>query len=138
LGSWLSGHLAGKISARATLRRGFLIMVLAAAANVTLNLVLPPMLPWAILPIFVYTIGMALTMPSLTLLALDLFPAQRGMAASCQSFLQSAVSSLTAGIIAPLLWGSTLTLSFGMTGLLFFGVLSSLSYGVFVMRRTPS
>lgn len=137
-GSWLSGHLAGKISARATICRGFLVMTMAAAANVTLNLVLPPMLPWAILPIFAYTIGMALTMPSLTLLALDLFPAQRGLAASCQSFLQSAVSSLTAGIIAPLIWGSALTLSLGMSGLLFFGVVSSLSYGVFAMRRTPS
>lgn len=136
LGSWLSGRLAGKISPSSTIRRGFLIMALAAAGNITLNLAFPPGLPWSILPIFIYTIGMALTMPSLTLLALNLFPAQRGLAASCQAFQQSTVSSLVAGIFAPLLWGSTLTLSLGMTALLLLGALCSLLYTVFSLRRT--
>ena len=39
-------------------------------------------------------------MPSLTLLALDRFPAQRGLAASCQMFLQSMNNSVLAGVIA--------------------------------------
>lgn len=135
LGSWLSGHCAGKITPIATLRRGYLIMAIAAMANIVLHLLRPPALPWSVLPILVYTVGMALTMPGLTLLALDLFPQQRGLAASCQSFLQSVISSLVAGIIAPLIWGSTLTLAFGMTSLLIFGALSSLLYRSFAMRR---
>lgn len=135
LGSGFSGHLAGKISPKATIYRGFWIMGLAAASNIGINMAFPPGLPWSILPIFAYAFGMTLSMPSLTLLALDLFPQQRGLAASCQSFLQSFISSLVAGIFAPLIWGSTLTLAMGMSSLLFFGALSSLFYGYFTMRR---
>lgn len=135
LGAWLSGHLAGKISPRTTILRGFLIMGLAAVSNIALNLAFPPGIPWSVMPIFVYTTGMALTMPSLTLLALDLFPQQRGLAASCQTFMQSGSNSIIAGIVAPLIWGSTLTLAFGMTGLLFFGSLSALLYFAFQHRR---
>jgi DHA1 family bicyclomycin/chloramphenicol resistance-like MFS transporter len=62
-----------------------------------------------------YTCGMSLAMPSLTLLALDLFPTRRGMAASCQSFLQMGVNALSAGMVVPLLWASPLTLGLGMS-----------------------
>lgn len=50
-------------------------------------------------------------------MALDQLPAQRGLAASCQMFLQASVNSLAAGASAPLLWGSTRTLAAGMLGL---------------------
>ena len=120
-GSWLSGRFAGKITARQTIKRGYLIMGAATLCNVALNLALPPALPWSVLPIFVYTFGMSVAMPSLTLLSLDPFPQQRGLAASCQMFLQSGFNGLLAGVIAPLVWGSTLTLACGMGGMMFFG-----------------
>jgi DHA1 family bicyclomycin/chloramphenicol resistance-like MFS transporter len=65
-------------------------------------------------PIFLYNLATSLTIPSLTLLALDCFPEQRGLAASCQMFLQSMLNVLIAGVIAPLAWGSALSLSIGM------------------------
>ena len=77
----------------------------AAGFNLVLNLTLPPGLPWSIMPVFVYTTGMSLAMPSLTLFALDPFPAQRGLAASCQTFFQSGFNGLAAALIAPALWG---------------------------------
>lgn len=120
-GSWLSGRFAGRITARQTIMRGYLIMGTAALCNLALNLTLPPALPWSVLPIFVYTFGMSVAMPSLTLLSLDPFPQQRGLAASCQMFLQSGFNGLLAGVIAPLLWGSTLTLALGMGGMMLFG-----------------
>jgi DHA1 family bicyclomycin/chloramphenicol resistance-like MFS transporter len=67
-----------------------------------------------VLPIFLYNFGSSLIMPSLTLLALDHFPEQRGLAASCQMFLQSMCNVVLAGAIAPLAWGSALSLSIGM------------------------
>jgi DHA1 family bicyclomycin/chloramphenicol resistance-like MFS transporter len=124
-GSWLSGRLAGKLSPSRTILRGYLLMAIAAACNLALNLALPPSLPWSILPIPLYTLGMSLTMPSLTLLALDPFPQQRGLAASCQMFLQSMNNSLLAGIIAPAAWGSTLSLSIGMACLMLTGAACS-------------
>ena len=120
-GAWLSGRLAGKMSMGQTILRGYLVMGSAVALNLFISQALPPGLPWSILPIPVYTLGMALAMPCLTLLSLDPFPEQRGMAASCQMFLQSLMNGLAAGVIAPALWGSTQTLAFGMGGLLLLG-----------------
>jgi len=126
-GSWLSGRLAGRISAGRTIALGYLVMSVAALLNLGINLVLPPALPWSVLPLFVYTLGMALAMPSLTILALDPFPEQRGLAASCQTFFQSGFNSLAAALIAPALWGSTLTLALGMAGLMVLGGIAALA-----------
>ena len=127
-GSWLSGRLAGKISPTRTIRYGFMIMVFAVSLNLFICSLLPPGLPWSVLPIPLYTLGMSLTMPSLTLLALDPFPTQRGLAASCQMFLQSTFNSVIAGVIAPALWGSTLSLALGMAGFLSLGAICSYAH----------
>ena len=127
-GSWLSGRLAGKVTPGRTIALGYLVMSCAALSNVGINLVLPPSLPLSIVPLFVYTLGMALAMPSLTLLALDPFPAQRGLAASCQTFFQSGFNSLAAALIAPALWGSTLTLALGMAGLMGLGAITAMAH----------
>ena len=120
-GSWLSGRVAGKLSMEQSVMYGYGVMGLAALGNIGLNLWLPPALPWNVIPIYVYTFGMSLAMPCLTLMALDPFPQQRGLAASCQMFLQSGANGLVAGVLAPLLWGSTLTMAFGMGVLMLLG-----------------
>ena len=125
-GSWLSGRLAGRVSLPRTIGLGYAVMGTAAAINLTVNLALPPGLPWSVAPIFVYTMGMSLAMPCLTIFALDPFPAQRGLAASCQTFFQSSFNGLVAALIAPALWGSTLTLALGMAGLMLTGGLAAL------------
>ncbi len=126
IGSGLSGRLAGRISLTRTIWLGYAVMASAAAANLALNLSLPPGLPWSVMPLLVYTLGMSMAMPCLTIFALDPFPVQRGLAASCQTFIQSGFNSLTAALIAPALWGSTLTMSYGMAGLLLTGGLAAL------------
>ena len=135
-GAWLSGRLAGKLSLRQTILRGYLVMGVAALANIALNLWLPPALPWSVMPIFVYTFGMSLAMPCLTLLALDPFPNQRGLAASCQMCLQAGTNGLVAGVLAPALWGSTRTLAFGMGALMLLGACSA--YAHRRLTRNPS
>lgn len=125
-GSWLSGKLAGKISPAQTILRGYLIMAAAALLNITINLFLPPSLPWSVLPIPLYTLGMSLTLPSITLQAIDPFPDQRGLASSSQMFLQSLFNALVAGVIAPAVWGSTWTLALCMASLMLLGVSSTL------------
>ena len=126
-GSWLAGRLAGKISIKRTLIIAYLVMATAGLFNLGLNLALPPALPWSVMPLFVYTCGMSLAMPSLTLMALDPFAGERGLAASCQTFFQSGFNSLAAALIAPALWGSTLTLALGMLGLMSLGVLAAVA-----------
>jgi len=127
-GSWLSGRLAGKVTSGQTIAFGYAVMTAAVIANIGINLALPPSLPWSVLPLFVYTLGMSLAMPSLTLLALDPFPKQRGLAASCQTFFQSGFNSLAAALLAPALWGSTLSLALGMAGLMGLGGVAALAH----------
>lgn len=118
LGSWLSGHLAGRRSRPQILRLGFALMGVAACVNLGLALAGITALPWPVLPFFLYTIGMSLSMPCLTLYALDPFPMQRGLAASCQTFLQAGFNGLVAALVAPAVWHTPTTLALTMLGFL--------------------
>jgi DHA1 family bicyclomycin/chloramphenicol resistance-like MFS transporter len=128
IGAWLSGRLAGRQPPRQTVGWAYGIMITAAVGNVLLNLLVPPGLPWSVLPIFVYFTGSALAMPSLTLMALDLFPEQRGLAASCQSFVQTTGNAVATAVVAPLVWASTLTLAAGQAVMLAVGFAAFLLY----------
>ena len=128
-GSWLSARLAGRWSQRRTIGLGFGVMLFAVIAGVLYARFMPPGVPGSVIPIGIYTLGMAVSMPSLTLLAFDLFPQRRGMASSCQSFMQVGTNALTAGLFAPLLWATPLMLAAGAgvflaLGVVFFAVWS--------------
>jgi MFS transporter, DHA1 family, multidrug resistance protein len=127
-GSWISRRLAGRVEPMPTLKLAYTIMLAAAACNVALNLAMPASLPWAVLPIAVYNIGQAIAMPTLSLLALDLFPKARGMVSSCQGFAQSLTNALAAGLVVPLLWGEPLHLAAGMAAFILLGWLAWMRY----------
>ncbi|MDD2988809.1 MAG: multidrug effflux MFS transporter [Zoogloea sp.] len=137
-GSALSARLAGRLSAPRTIRLGYSLMLAAAALNLAVSLLLPPGLPQSVLPIMAYNFGMAIAMPSLTLLALDHFPTHRGLASSCQSFVQMLISSVTAGLIAPALWGSVGNMAAGMGILLLLGLGCFMAWWWLFHRSTPS
>jgi len=132
-GSALAARWAEKDPAR-SIRKGFLLMALAAALNLLLRLLEAPALPWAIVPLPLYTIGMAVVMPGLTLLALDRFPNRRGLGSSCQGFIHTGGNTLSAGLLVPLLWGSLLTMAAGMVVLLISAFLFALAYRWLVRR----
>lgn len=115
LGSMLSGRMAGRWSPRRCIATGFGIMVAAATFNVLSAALLPNGVPWSIVPLPLFTFGMALAMPAFSLLALDHFPTRRGMVSSCQSFVQVGLNAVSAGLIAPVLWDSVLGLAAGMS-----------------------
>jgi DHA1 family bicyclomycin/chloramphenicol resistance-like MFS transporter len=134
IGAWISGRCAGKISGNQTIFAGYAVMTIAAIGNVVLNLMLPPMLPWSIVPVFIYTIGMSTAMPSLILLTLDLFPMQRGLAASCQGFIGLGTNSIVSAMV-PLFWGSTLSLAWTEMGMLVIGVVTVLLYAAAMKKH---
>jgi DHA1 family bicyclomycin/chloramphenicol resistance-like MFS transporter len=127
-GSWIASHFAGRLTHKQSIQRGFLVMTAAALSNVAVNLTIPGRLPWAVVPLFFYTLGVTMSMPSLTLLALDLFPDRRGMAASCQGFIQTATYSVIASLIAPIACVTTLRLASCQTILLGLGLAATLAY----------
>lgn len=120
-GAFLSGRLTERLSPRRTVFAGYLIMCCAVVFNIVYCAFFPPALPWTVLPVMVYTVGMALAMPSVTLITLDLFPKLRGMTSSLQGFAHSLFAGITAGVVSPLVSGQALTLAAGMGGMLLLG-----------------
>lgn len=135
LGAHLSGYLAGKLSSRRTVALAYGIMAAAAVANVAFHALHAPALPWSVLPLALYGIGSSLSMPCLTLMALDLFPERRGLAASCQAFAQSGGNALITAVVAPLLWGAALHLALGMITIMMAGALAFLAYTLLLRHR---
>ena len=110
-GAFLSGRLAQRWSPARTIACGFVVMFAAVAMNVVYCALWPPRLPWTMIPVMSYTIGMSLAMPSLVLLTLDLFPRNRGLASSLQGAQQSFFTGITAGLVSPLVAATALGLA---------------------------
>lgn len=119
-GAWLSGRLAGKIAPKRQIRHGFVIMLATSLFNLLANLFFPAHVSWALLPIAVFSFGWALMVPVVTLLALDLYPARRGMASSLQAFIGSVANGTVAGLLVPLVMHSTVLMA--LCSLLMMGV----------------
>ena len=114
LGAYLSGRLAGRVSGLRTVRIGFTVAAAGVVLNLLISTLLPPFVAWNVVPLFVYTCGSSLIMPTITLLLLDLFPTMRGLTSSLQGFVQFALGGVVAGSIAPLLAHSLTSLALGM------------------------
>lgn len=130
LGSMLSGRVAGRWSHMRTIAVGFSILVAAALINVLYSAFVTPGVPGSVIPISIYCLGVSLMAPSVTLLALDIFPTHRGLASSCQSFVQIGTNTITSGLFVPLLWATPLSLSAGVCLFLSMGLIT-----LFLWRR---
>ena len=128
LGAALSGRSAGRITSKRTVMLGYAGMIFAALANVGFHALHRAQLPWSVAPLFVYTVGMALAMPSLVLFGLDIFPAHKGLAASCQTFLMTGINAITAGVLSPFANASPLRLAITSAVLTAGGLLCALLF----------
>ena len=109
IGSVLAARLAGRMSPGHLVRVALAIQGTAAAGEVLyMRLAAVPAVPWAVAPVFVYSFGVALASPVMTLRALDLFVEIRGMASSMLSFVQMMMAAVVSGVVAPLVYGSGL------------------------------
>jgi DHA1 family bicyclomycin/chloramphenicol resistance-like MFS transporter len=114
IGSAWGGKAAARIAPGRMVWLGFAIMVAAGVVNVAYNYVFAASVPWAVLPLAVYTFGLAVAMPALQVGALSLFPDNRGLASSMLSFLQMMVFAMVSGLVAPLLFDSAFKLACGV------------------------
>ena len=114
LGAFLSGRAAGRMTGARLANLGFMVCGAAAVVNVSYNLLVDvPTLPWAVVPMALNALGIALVFPILTLAILDMYPRQRGSASSLQAFTSLVLHSLVAGVVSPLLSGNALWLAVG-------------------------
>jgi MFS transporter, DHA1 family, multidrug resistance protein len=114
LGSFVSGRLAGRMSGRRLATLGYYVSLAGGAINVVLTLFpATARLPWAVLPLPIYTFGVATAFPIITLAMLDRFPHARGAAASVQAFISLIFNALTSAVVVPLvataLWHLSVT-----------------------------
>lgn len=114
IGSAVSARIAARIPPRSQIRIGYGVMGTGAIAGVLYNYFFAAAVPWAVLPLMVYAFGMAMVTPTITVMALDIFPENRGLAASFQSFVQMMVFALISGLVAPLLFESAFKLACGV------------------------
>jgi DHA1 family bicyclomycin/chloramphenicol resistance-like MFS transporter len=123
-GSWLARRAAGRLPGVTILRLAYGWMASAALINLAACLWLPAN-PWFnIAPVALFNIGMAFAMPVLSVASLDRHPRLRGTAASGQAFVQMLFSSLSAGLLIPLIWHHRLGLAIGMAMYVMIGFLS--------------
>ncbi|MCC6531463.1 MAG: multidrug effflux MFS transporter [Burkholderiales bacterium] len=128
LGSMLSRRLAGRMSVTGTLFLAYAVMALAALFNVAYHAAYPASLPWSVVPILIYTLGLGVAMPSITILVLDLMPSRRGLASSMIGFSQSGFSAVLAGAISHQVYDSALTLALCSLAMLALGLACWLGY----------
>jgi DHA1 family bicyclomycin/chloramphenicol resistance-like MFS transporter len=123
LGSYLAKRAAGVYTSQQVLKVAYAWMGAMVLLNlvVCLNLVVSPLSN--ILPVALFNVGMALAMPILSLAALDRHAKIRGTAASGQAFVQMLLSTVSAGLIVPLVWAEPFGLAMAMAAYLLFGYL---------------
>ncbi|MEN8170321.1 MAG: multidrug effflux MFS transporter [Pseudomonadota bacterium] len=101
LGSFIAGRLAGYVSSSRTVGIGFVVMMTASIFNLLQAHLMAPAPLNVIVPAAFYLMGMAIAMPNLSLMGLDCFPHNRGMASAMQSFTQMGMTALVVGLIVP-------------------------------------
>ncbi len=121
LGSYLAKRAAGIYAAKSVIKTAYIWMGVVVLLNVAVSYYLPAKPIYNILPVALFNVGMALAMPILTLAALDRHPKIRGTAASGQAFIQMLLSTVSAGLIVPLVWGSVFGLAAAMLAYLLIG-----------------
>jgi DHA1 family bicyclomycin/chloramphenicol resistance-like MFS transporter len=115
IGSAWGGKRAATVAAVRMKWIGFGVMALGCVLNVGYTALFTPAIPWAVLPLLVYTFGLAVAMPAIQVGALALFPDNRGLASSMLAFIQMMSFALVSGVVAPLLFDSAFKLACGVT-----------------------
>ncbi|MDH2435533.1 multidrug effflux MFS transporter [Pokkaliibacter sp. MBI-7] len=134
LGSATNARLAHRVSSNSLLALGLGAMAVATLANVTYNRFFAAELPWVVLPIMLYTFGLGLALPIMSMKTLDIFPSLRGLSSSLLNFFQMLVFSLISGIVVPLVFSSALLIACAMLGCM---LVALLCWGIalFLSRR---
>jgi DHA1 family bicyclomycin/chloramphenicol resistance-like MFS transporter len=119
IGSAVVSKTAGRISPATLLRYGFLFLIVGATADVVSNLWFEQHVPWAILPLTLYSFGFSFIVPILTIQCLDLFPTRKGLASSLQGFFHILIFALISSVGSRLVYHSGLKHAIGLWMMMF-------------------
>ena len=102
-GSWLSGRLAHRWPVERIIKLALVLMVIGSLLNMIQAIWLTSMIITSVIPLILYTCGIGIAMPAMTVMALDCFPNNRGTASALQGFVQMMANALIASLAIPLL-----------------------------------
>lgn len=117
-GARLSGQLAHKWPIEKTIKLALILMVIGAILNAAQSFWLSPMISTSMIPLTIYTTGIGIAMPAMTVLSLDCFPKNRGTASALQGFVQMMGNAFVASLAVPLLSLQPSHLALGQLALL--------------------
>lgn len=117
-GAWISGRLAHRWPAEKTVKLALAVMLTGTLMNSAQAISLPPSVILTVFPLIIYTVGIGIAMPVMTVLSLDCFPHNRGSASAMQGFVQMLGNALISSIAVPLLSVQAAYLACGQTFLI--------------------
>jgi DHA1 family bicyclomycin/chloramphenicol resistance-like MFS transporter len=100
-GSWLSGRLSVRIEPRRIINAAFALAGMALLLNLAQARWLAPNPVTVVGPVVLYAFAVSLSMPNLTVMALDCLPRNRGVASAVQAFVQMNINALIASLVMP-------------------------------------
>lgn len=123
LGTAWVNHYAHRIAMQKMIYIAFAILMGAAVINTLLTLFGVANQVSIITPLVFYAFGIAVMMPNLSIMIMDCFPKNRGMANAVRSFVQMSTNALVAALVVPwvmadLLYYAYALLAFALIGLL--------------------
>ena len=122
VGAYLSGRAAGRMTGERLSGIGFAVGGIGALLHIAYGAFADPFtIPWAVLPLFLTGVGVALVFPILTLAILDMYPRQRGASSSLQAFTSLVVAALVSGLLSPWLSHDPFHLALGSASLTLLG-----------------
>ena len=122
-GSWISGRLSHHWPMERTVKLALSLMMLGSLLNALQAQWLTPMAITAVAPLILYTCGIGIAMPAMTVLSLDCFPNNRGTASALQGFVQMMANAMIASLAVPLLSQQPIHLALGQLMILTFALL---------------
>lgn len=117
-GAWISGRLAHRWPAERTISLALILLALGTLLNSAQALLLGQAAITAVAPLVVYTLGLGIAMPAMTVLSLDCFPNNRGSASAMQGFVQMLGNALISSVAVPLLSAEPVYMALGQTTLI--------------------
>jgi len=122
-GSWVAGRVSSLLAPAHAIRAAMLLAGLAVLANLAQACWLQPKPLTVIGPLVLYAFAVALCMPNLTVMALDCFPLNRGLASAVQAFIQMTINALIPALAVPLVASSLVHFALAQGGFLALGML---------------
>lgn len=124
VGAYISSQLAHRWPANRTITTGFILMIISLFLNLIMVNFFTASIFSVISPLVIYTLGLAIMMPAISVLVLDCFPHHRGTASSMHGFVQMLINACVASIAVPLLDTHWLHFVLGQVAFLSLGLLS--------------